>query len=351
MSRILLLLDNKEDRRLLAEWLSSKYQVLIPDSEQALDRPFDLCIMDGTNLDRLWEWVQARKEAEQPVFSPFLLATSRQNVGMATGYLYQSIDEVIITPIEKLELQARLEILLRTRQGSLELKIRNDELGAFINAMTHDLRAPVRIITSFTQALFEDEADKLDEQGRHYLERIQSATEQARELIDSLLAFARLGRGAVSLQAVELQSVVERILRDLQEEIQTENAQISISGELPVVRVDPALLRIALTNLISNAIKFVAPGTQPQVSISSLVMHDICNIQVRDNGIGIAPENQQRIFEPFVRLHGVEEYPGIGLGLSSVRKAIELMGGRVGVKSRPGEGSIFWVELSCGEAG
>lgn len=120
MNHTLLLLDHKENRRLLAEWLGQGYHVL-PDGEQALDEPFDLGILDGPALDRLWKRVQARKEAEQPVFLPFLLVTARQDVRYVTRHLWRTVDELILTPLEKVELQARVEILLRARQLSLEL--------------------------------------------------------------------------------------------------------------------------------------------------------------------------------------------------------------------------------------
>jgi PAS domain S-box-containing protein len=134
-SRVLLFLEHTENRRLLSEWLGMHYQVLLSDSTvqsgQAvplLDEPFDLCILDGLALDYLWEWVQARKKAEQPVFLPFLLITPYPDVKMITRHLWQSVDELITKPIEKLELQARVEILLRSRQFSLQLKSANEQL-------------------------------------------------------------------------------------------------------------------------------------------------------------------------------------------------------------------------------
>ena len=106
------------------------------------------------------------------------------------------------------------------------------------------------------------------------------------------------------------------------------------------------LQEIALTNLLSNAIKFVADGVQPEITVSASVKQDLCRIEILDNGVGISQENQQRIFMPFVRIYSEREFPGIGLGLPSVRKAVELMGGRVGVESKPGRGSRFWIELA-----
>ena len=134
-SKILVFLEQTENRRLLSQWLEIHYQVLVGESQvQArdalplLDEPFDLCILDGVALDHLWEWVQARKKAEQPVFLPFLLITLQPDVKLITRHLWQSVDELITKPIEKLELQARVEILLRSRQMSLQLKSANEQL-------------------------------------------------------------------------------------------------------------------------------------------------------------------------------------------------------------------------------
>ena len=119
-----------------------------------------------------------------------------------------------------------------------------------------------------------------------------------------------------------------------------------MKGKAGTVQADPTLLKIALTNLLSNAIKFVPEGVQPEITVSASVKHDICRIEINDNGVGISQEDQQRIFLPFVRIYSDEQFPGIGLGLPSVRKAVELMGGRVGVESTPGRGSRFWIELA-----
>ncbi len=122
MSRILLLLDHRENRRLLMEELSSRYDIVVAETDAALDDDFDLCIFDGPALERLWQRVEARKGAEDPIFLPFLFVTSRQGVGLATRHLGRSVDELIITPIERVELQARVEILLRARHDISERK-------------------------------------------------------------------------------------------------------------------------------------------------------------------------------------------------------------------------------------
>jgi signal transduction histidine kinase len=347
MSRILLLLDHLPNQRLLANWLTQHYEVMQAYSEQVLREPFDLGILDGPVLHRAWEAVQARKKTEEPVFLPVLLLTSRQGVDVATRHLWHTIDEVVLRPVEKVELQARVGILLRTRQLSLALKQRRDDLEAFIHAMAHDLRAPVRVTAGFARELLADEDTTLSVDGRSCLQRILSATDDMQQLMTSLLEFGRLGRGAVRQRHLSLQQVVARCLRNLQDEIQTTHAHITVSEEQAILYADPTLLKVALTNLLANALKFVAPGVPPQVTISASVLQDGCRLHVEDNGIGVSPQDQARIFQPFVRLHAVEEYPGAGLGLAAVQKAVELMGGRVGVTSIPDTGSTFWIEL-CG---
>jgi signal transduction histidine kinase len=347
MSRILLLIDHRQNRHLLAEWLTQHYQVVIPEADEALQELFDLAIVDGPPLDRLWSRVQKRKQAEEPLFLPVLLLTSRQGVDLVTRHLWRAIDEVVLRPIEKVELLARVEILLRARRLSVALRQRQTDLEAFSQAMTHELRAPLRVIAGFAEEL--QAAPTQDDQEQHCLRRILEATSQAQGLITALLAFGRLGYDEVRRQPVSLHHVIDSCLHHLQTEVQAWKDQITVQGDHVLLHADPRLLKLALTNLLANALTFVAPGVPPRVTLKAGVTGGVCRIEVMDNGIGIAPEDQDRLFNPFVRLHGVEEYPGIGLGLATVQKAVELMGGHVGVTSVPGAGSTFWIELSSVE--
>ncbi|MBI3803426.1 MAG: hypothetical protein HY282_06655 [Nitrospirae bacterium] len=349
MNRILLLIDHKENRRLLAEWLEPRHPVVVADSEAALGQPFDLGIVDGPALHRWVKEIQSRREADRPRFLPFLLIVPRHDVGLFKQHLWESIDELIINPVDKVELQVRVDVLLRSRQFSSELKVRNDELETYAQALTHDLRAPVRVISSFAKLLINEQPEKLNARGQHQLERIYSVAEQAWELIDSLLAFSRLGQKKIALRSVRLASLVESCLRNVEEEVEAAKGEVRVEGDLPAVQADPTLLKAALTNLLSNAVKYVAPGTRPRVTLSASVRVGICRIEIQDNGIGISSENLGRIFSPFVRLHSIEEYPGFGLGLSTVQKVIEIMGGRVGADSSEGIGSRFWIELEVAE--
>jgi signal transduction histidine kinase len=258
------------------------------------------------------------------------------------------VDEVVLAPVEKVELFARVEMLLRTRHLSLELRLRKDDLEAFIHAMTHDLRAPLRTVTGFAEAMAEDQSSRLDAAGKHQLDRIQGAVRQMWALIESLVEFSRIGRKAIKLRTVGLEEVVRLCLAEMESEIAARHAVVQIVQELGEVEADIALLKIAVCNLVSNGMKYVAPGVEPSLEISVKRAENSVFLLVRDNGIGLKPEDQQRIFTPFVRLHGVEDYPGLGLGLSAARKVVEIMGGHMGVTSAPGEGSTFWIELASG---
>src|SRR6266852_1119673 len=316
MSRILLLLDHKTNRALLSDWLKQHYEVVIPDNGTPLVVPFDLCLIDGPTLDRLWQEVRLRKAEDAPTFLPVVLITSQREAELLTRHLWKTVDELIRVPIEKLELQARVEILLRTRQLSRELKLRNERLGV---------------------------------QGRHDLERIQSIAVQMQEIIDGLVDFARVERADRQLQHIALDQLVQRCVQDLEQEVGQRQALVVVDRELPMVQGNVVLLMLALTNLLSNALKFVPPGVRPTVTIRAATTQQVCRLEIEDNGIGIAPEDQLRLFRPFVRLHGVEVYDGVGLGLATVRKAVELMRGRIGITSSIGHGSVFWMELRAAE--
>src|SRR5262245_13966481 len=206
MSRILLLVDHRRNCHLIAEWLARNYQVVMSDGNAALPELFDLAILDGPALDRLWAQVQTRKRIEEPLFLPVLLLTSRQGVDLVTRHLWRTIDEVVLRPIEKVELQARVEILLRARRLSVALERRHGALEAFLHAMTHELRAPLRAIAGFGQEL--GAAVTLSDQDRHCLGRIMAAATQAQGLIASLFTFGRLGHDAVRLRAVSLHHLI-----------------------------------------------------------------------------------------------------------------------------------------------
>jgi PAS domain S-box-containing protein len=243
------------------------------------------------------------------------------------------------------------ELEQRVAERTAELQKSNFELEAFSYSVSHDLRAPLRAMQGFALALLEDYAERLDHIGRNYAQRIVAAAQRMDALIHDLLDYSRLSRSEMQLQPVNLEWIIDEVLKQLELEIRGKDAEITVRKPMPQVTGHHATLVQVVGNLLSNAVKFVASGVQPQVRVWAEEHSRWVRLWVKDNGIGIAPEHHERIFRVFERLHGVETYPGTGIGLAIVRKGIERMGGRVGVESTPGQGSRFWVELPKAKEG
>lgn len=231
------------------------------------------------------------------------------------------------------------------RRANRELAAVNAELESFSYSVSHDLRAPLRAMQGFAQALLEDYADRLDSVAQDYAQRIVGATRRMDTLMQDLLAYSRLSNADLHLRSVCLASIVAEAQAQLKEALQERKARLTVEETLPQVVGHPTTLVQVVANLLANAAKFVAPGVQPQVRVRAEERGMRTRLWVEDNGIGIESEHWDRIFRVFERLHGIETYPGTGIGLAIVRKGVERMGGLVGVESEPGRGSRFWIEL------
>jgi len=236
---------------------------------------------------------------------------------------------------------------LRRHRDHLEELVgeRTAELEAFAYSISHDLRAPLRAMHGFSQALLEDYADRLDPTGQDYARRIVAAAQRMDTLILDLLTYSHLGRAEMRLGPVRLGCVVEQALAALEADIEERGTQVAVEEPLPQVAADHATLVRVVGNLLSNAIRFVAPDVCPRVRVWAEERGERIRLWVEDNGIGIPPQYHERIFRVFERLHGIETYPGTGIGLAIVKKGVERMGGRVGLESEIGQGSRFWIEL------
>ncbi|MEW6497849.1 MAG: PAS domain S-box protein, partial [Cyanobacteriota bacterium] len=241
------------------------------------------------------------------------------------------------------QLNATLE--QRVEERTAQLQEANQELEAFSYTVAHDLRAPLRGIQGFAQALVEDYGGLLDETAQDYIQHIFDGTDRMNALVQDLLAYSRLSREEVTLTTVRLTQVVAQAQAQLQSELQERQAEITVSQHLPNVKGHRPILVQMVVNLLSNAIKFVAPEVQPQIRVWAQQQDNWVRLWVEDNGIGIEPHYQEQIFGVFERLHGREAYPGTGIGLAIVRKGAERLGGRAGVESVIGQGSQFWIEL------
>lgn len=231
-------------------------------------------------------------------------------------------------------------------ERTADLRAINEQLDSFVYSIAHDLRSPLRSITSFSQLLREDHAAQLEETGLHHLQRIQAASEFMDKLLLDLLAYGRTARAELELKPVSLAKAWEMAVFQSASQIESTHPKIE-AGKLGLfVVAHEATLTQCLANLLNNAIKFVAPGVRPRVRCWAQQRGNLVRVWIEDNGIGIPPSQHERVFRVFERLNG-ERYGGTGIGLSIVRKGIERMGGRMGLKSEAGKGSKFWIELPC----
>ncbi len=248
------------------------------------------------------------------------------------------------------QMAVRREIEASLRQYGAALASSNAELEQFAYIASHDLQAPLRGITGFSQLLMRrlhaQLGDALDAECREYLQFIDDGANKLRNVIHDLLDFSRAGRGELEPQALVLSELLEQALLELQPVLAARAAEVS-HGELPMVQGGAALLRQLLRNLVDNAIKYVARGTIPRIRVEARQQDGLVIVSVQDNGIGIAVEHRVRIFEMFQRLHSEEEYPGTGIGLAICKKIVERHGGRIWVESPAEGGSIFCFALSA----
>jgi signal transduction histidine kinase/CHASE3 domain sensor protein len=244
---------------------------------------------------------------------------------------------------------ANLLLERRIQERTEKLAEANMELRAFAHTVAHDLRAPLRNVEGYADALREDESPRLSEQGRHFLVRLCDAASRMDRLITELLAYSQLSRAELKLQTVDLERVAWLALSDIETQVSRSGAQVEIASSLPKVLGNEAILVQVFENLIGNAIKFVAPGVAPSVRIHGREDGEHALVWIADNGIGIPPEQRERIFGVFERLHGEEAYPGTGIGLAIVRKAMERLGGSVRVEAAAA-GTVFrlCLPMRCG---
>jgi signal transduction histidine kinase len=231
---------------------------------------------------------------------------------------------------------------------AVNLKRSNEELEALCYSIAHDLRGPLRSIRGMAIALREDCSSSLDEMGRDYVARLDGSAERMDQLTKDLLDYGRLSHVALTLESINLATVIDKTVMLFAEEIHVKGGQVEIKRPLPVVRANAVMVEQILNNLISNALKFIKPNVAPRIKIWAEENDQTVFLRVKDNGIGIEAAHLQRIFGIFERLHDYQAFPGTGIGLALVRKGAERLGGRVGVESKFGEGSCFWIELPRG---
>jgi PAS domain S-box-containing protein len=235
------------------------------------------------------------------------------------------------------------ELERRVSERTRDLQKTIAELESFSYSLTHDLRAPLRAIQSYLQIFMEDHGAKLDVAAAETMRKAIASTQRMDGMVLDLLAFTRLAHEAMPVEPTAVEKILGFICQD-RPDFRRPKAEVSIQSPLPRVMGNSASLVQCLTNLLDNAVKFVAPGVKPKVRIYTEDEGEAVRLVVEDNGIGIKTTDQAALFRMFHRLHG-SEYPGTGIGLAIVRKAAERMGGCAGFESQPGRGSRFWLQL------
>jgi PAS domain S-box-containing protein len=252
-------------------------------------------------------------------------------------------DALIDSKHRQAQRNAELESLVILRTS--ELRLSNTQLETFVYSIAHDLRAPLRTMQGFSQLLLQDCAANLNRQSSDYANFINTAAQTMDFLLADLLAFSHISQQKIELVPVDLVTAVEEALSGCKQEIGERQAHVEIIPPWPTVLAHPSTLRQVLVNLFNNAWKFVESKPPHLRILAEQRTGGIVRVWVEDNGIGISPEFQERIFQVFQRLH-TTAYAGTGIGLAIVQKGMERMGGRAGVVSALGEGSKFWIELS-----
>lgn len=237
------------------------------------------------------------------------------------------------------------ELERRVNERTVKLSEMVSELEAFSYTVSHDLRAPLRGIQGYAHFLLEDGADRIDETTRNYVRHIQASAARLDALVRDVLAYSRVSRSEISFHSIDLETLVQQIVAE-NPTFQMPQAQVTLQRPLLPVLGHAASLSQCIANLLGNAIKFVEPGMLPRVNVRTESLGERhTRVWFEDNGIGIDPELQGKIFGMFERGHPDRKYEGTGIGLAIVRKAVLRMRGDVGVFSTPGQGSRFWIQL------
>lgn len=308
---------------------------------------------------------------------PVIFVTSQAEASFEQTGLEKGAADFIAKPIRPAIVQARVRTQLRLKQANdalkqvaatdrlnlaealkdlreshtqlqktaEELQLANEGLLQFVRISSHDLREPLNTVVQFVGLVEEDHGAELPADARHYLKLVRNAGERMRTLLDDVVRYARLQHGETEPRTpVALTPLMDELCDALAAQLDATGAQLHI-GELPRVLGHASLLSQLFQNLVSNALKFVPPGSVPRIEITAQLAEGMATIGVKDNGIGISSEGQGRLFQPFARLNLRREFEGTGLGLAISRQIAEAHGGTIGVHSQPGEGSTFEVRL------
>ena len=251
--------------------------------------------------------------------------------------------------VEQEVLRLNVELEDRVRDRTAQLEAANHELESFSFSVSHDLRAPLRAIDGFSQALLEDFPDEVPEEAKRYLARIRSSTLRMGQLIEDLLNLSRVSRGSLDRVAVDVSELARQVIHEIRQRDADRVVEVTI-WEGMTVQADLRLLRAALENLLENAWKFTAKAEHARIEVGVLRDREHQVFFVRDNGAGFSMDYADKLFNPFQRLHSAAEYSGSGIGLATVQRIMYRHGGRIWADAKVGKGATFYFTLAAGDA-
>jgi signal transduction histidine kinase/HAMP domain-containing protein len=295
------------------------------------------------DLKRLYEGMESEIARKTSKLSAALKRSEEQKKAL------EDTKEAMLNIMEDLEKAnntlKQQKSMLEEHKGLLEKS--NKELDSFVYTVSHDLRAPLRAIFSFAEFIEEDYKDKLDEQGRDYLREIRKASEQMGRLIEDLLKLSRIKRIKNPYEKAGIISIIQEVITRFKADIKENNVELNVQDDIPDIYCDKIKIKEVFANLINNAIKFSSKANKdiPRVDISYQQDEKFHQFYVKDNGIGIDPKYQQKIFDIFQRLHTSDEYEGTGVGLNIVKTIIEEHKGSIWIESESGKGTCFYFTI------
>lgn len=296
-----------------------------------------------TVLGRRLEMRAVRADgAEFPIELTITQIQGSAGQALYTGYLRDISDRKRAE--EELH-RLNVELEERVRQRTAELQAAVDELEAFSYSVSHDLRAPLRSIDGFSQALVEDAGPLLPAEARRHVDRIRGATQRMAHLIDDLLTLSKVSRGEMMRARIDVSDLASRVCAEIARHSPHRSVSVTIAPAMSASG-DPQLFRVALENLLDNAWKFTSGRAHAQIDVGQLAHNESGPVfYVRDNGAGFDPMYVDKLFVPFQRLHAASEFPGTGIGLATVRRIMHRHGGRVWAEGQPGQGACVYFTL------
>ena len=293
---------------------------------------------------RLWnEGWRLRKDGSR-FWSRGVVTALRDEHGNLQGYSKIAHDRTQQRIHEQEILRLNTTLEQRVAERTAQLEAANNELEAFSYSVSHDLRSPLRHITGYIDILRTEIGGDLDKTARQHLDTIAQSASRMSDLIDALLAFSRMGQSEMHQTDVRLDLLVEQARRELAQEAEGRNIEWSI-GRLPTVYGDAFLLRQAIVNLLSNALKYTRDCNPARIEIGAQTFEDEVQVFFRDNGVGFDPQYADKLWGVFQRLHRADQFEGTGIGLANVRRIIHRHGGRTWAQGQPGEGATFYFSL------